>query len=79
VSPVSPELAPALEKLSNALAHCKFEASDSSGDEVVLLRIVAIINECISSQAGSTLRDLEVCEMLETVLTICCQMRLGGE
>ncbi|KAG8936237.1 GDP/GTP exchange factor for ARF [Tulasnella sp. 418] len=77
ITPNSPNVEPALIDLSNALAHCKFEASDSSSDEVVLLRILTIINSCLASAVGETVGDVEVCEMLETVLTICCQMRLS--
>lgn len=68
----------ALGELSNSLAHCKFEATDSSGDEVVLMRIVNVIDTCQASVVGNLLGDVELCEMLETVLTVCCQMRLSG-
>jgi brefeldin A-resistance guanine nucleotide exchange factor 1 len=61
------------------VSHCKFEASDSSGDEVVMLKIMTIIHDCMCvSNVGALLGDIEVCEMLETVLTTCCQMRLSG-
>lgn len=69
----------ALSELSSAVSHCKFEASDSSGDEVVLLKIMTVIHDCIcGSSVGPLLGDVEICEMLETVLTTCCQMRLSG-
>ncbi|KAH7914680.1 hypothetical protein BJ138DRAFT_1056469 [Hygrophoropsis aurantiaca] len=68
----------ALVELSNTVSHCKFEASDSSGDEVVLLKIMTVIHDCMcGSDVGKQLGDVEVCEMLETVLTTCCQMRLS--
>lgn len=67
----------ALAELSHTVAHCKFEASDSSGDEVVLLKIMTVISDCLCSDVGMVLGDVEVCEMLETVLTTCCQMRLS--
>ncbi|KIM57067.1 hypothetical protein SCLCIDRAFT_1219736 [Scleroderma citrinum Foug A] len=68
----------ALSELSSAVSHCKFEASDSSGDEVVLLKIMTVIHDCIcGSSVGPLLGDVEICEMLETVLTTCCQMRLS--
>ncbi|KAI5983797.1 hypothetical protein EDD15DRAFT_2485980, partial [Pisolithus albus] len=68
----------ALSELSSAVSHCKFEASDSSGDEVVLLKIMTVIHDCIcGSSVGPMLGDVEICEMLETVLTTCCQMRLS--
>ncbi|KAG8863760.1 GDP/GTP exchange factor for ARF [Tulasnella sp. 330] len=77
INPTSPDVSSALVTMSNALAHCKFERSDSAGDEVVLLRIVNVIDECQASAVGEMLGDVEICEMLETVLTICCQMRLS--
>jgi len=74
----SPSVETALAELSATISHCKFEPSDSSGDEVVLFKIMAIIRDCICSQIGKVLGDIEVCEVLETVLTTCCQMRLSG-
>ncbi|KAL4268665.1 SEC7 domain-containing protein [Pleurotus pulmonarius] len=67
----------ALASLSSVVSHCKFEASDSSGDEVVILRIMTVIHDCLCGSVGPSLGDIEVCEMLETVLTTCCQMRLS--
>ncbi|KAH9946245.1 Sec7-domain-containing protein [Epithele typhae] len=64
-------------ELSSALSSCKFEASDSSGDEVVLLKIMTIISDAMCGSTGPTLGDVEICEMLETVLTTSCQMRLS--
>ncbi|KAF8810722.1 Sec7 domain-containing protein [Phlegmacium glaucopus] len=76
-SPDSPSIDAALNELSSTISHCKFEASDSSGDEVVLLRIMTVIQDCLCGSVGRGLGDIEVCEMLETVLTTCCQMRLS--
>ncbi|KAF5372839.1 hypothetical protein D9758_001701 [Tetrapyrgos nigripes] len=74
----STELVPALVELSSTVSRCKFEPSDSSGDEVVLLKIMTVIQDCLCDHnVGSLLGDVEVCEMLETVLTTCCQMRLS--
>ncbi|KAK7023901.1 SEC7 domain-containing protein [Favolaschia claudopus] len=77
ISPQSRSLETALIELSSTVSHCKFEASDSSGDEVVLLRIMTAIHDCLCGGVGGGLGDIEVCEMLETVLTTCCQMRLS--
>ncbi|KAJ7093181.1 hypothetical protein C8R44DRAFT_835540 [Mycena epipterygia] len=76
ISSRSRSLETALIELSSTVSHCKFEASDSSGDEVVLLRIMTVIHDCLCGGVGGVLGDIEVCEMLETVLTTCCQMRL---
>ncbi|KZT74208.1 Sec7-domain-containing protein [Daedalea quercina L-15889] len=70
-------LSAALSELSNAISRCKFETSDSSGDEVVLLKIMSVIQDALCGPVGDLLGDVEVCEMLETVLTTCCQMRLS--
>ncbi|GLB35139.1 putative guanine nucleotide exchange [Lyophyllum shimeji] len=77
ISPTSVSLEQALVELSTTVSHCKFEASDSSGDEVVLLKIMAVIEDCLCGDVGVVLGDIEVCEMLETVLTTCCQIRLS--
>lgn len=76
--PTAISLPSALAELSSALSSCKFEASDSSGDEVVLLKIMTVINDAMCGSVGRTLGDIEICEMLETVLTTSCQMRLSG-
>ncbi|KAK0448274.1 uncharacterized protein EV420DRAFT_1567117 [Desarmillaria tabescens] len=60
----------ALVELSSTVSHCKFEPSDSSGDEVVLLKIMTVIQDCLCEH-GTVLGDVE------TVLTTCCQMRLS--
>jgi golgi-specific brefeldin A-resistance guanine nucleotide exchange factor 1 len=78
IQPTSVGISSALASLSNTVANCKFEASDFSGDEVVLLRIMSVIRDCMCGSVGTMLGDVEVCEMLETVLTICCQMRASG-
>lgn len=68
-----------LTEFSSAVSHCKFEASDSSGDELVMLRIMTLVQDCMCHKdIGQRLGDIEVCEMLETVLTTACQMRLTG-
>jgi golgi-specific brefeldin A-resistance guanine nucleotide exchange factor 1 len=78
IQPTSVGVRSTLASLSNTVANCKFEASDFAGDEAVLLRIMSIIRECMCGSVGTILGDVEVCEMLETVLTICCQMRASG-
>ncbi|GAB1521661.1 GDP/GTP exchange factor for ARF [Rhizoctonia solani] len=66
---------PCLSELSGALSRCVFEPSDSGRDEAVLLKIIAVIQDFICSPCGTRISDVEACEMLEKVLTICCQMR----
>lgn len=66
-----------MQSLSSAITHCRFEASDSAQDEVVLLMILNLMEDMLSSPGGALLSDESVCEMMETGLTMCCQTRLS--
>ncbi|KAJ7777485.1 hypothetical protein B0H14DRAFT_329484 [Mycena olivaceomarginata] len=63
--------------LSSSNRPCPLGLSRSLRDEVVLLRIMTVIHDCLCGGVGGGLGDIEVCEMLETVLTTCCQMPLS--
>ncbi|KAI0132007.1 Sec7 domain-containing protein [Xylariales sp. AK1849] len=77
ISPASPRFPLAMQSLSTAITHCRFEASDSAQDEVVLLMILNLMEDMLSSPGGALLSDESVCEMMETGLTMCCQSRLS--
>ncbi|EAW13056.1 Sec7 domain-containing protein [Aspergillus clavatus NRRL 1] len=73
----SPRLSMAMQLLSAAITHCRFEASDSAADEIVLLRILKLMEGMLSRPEGELLGDESVCEMMETGLSMCCQVRLS--
>lgn len=73
----SPRLSLAMQLLSAAITHCRFEASDSAADETVLLRILKLMEGMLSGPGGDLLGDESVCEMMETGLSMCCQIRLS--
>ncbi|KAK7510917.1 uncharacterized protein IWZ02DRAFT_192309 [Phyllosticta citriasiana] len=73
----SPRLPSAMQLLSSAITHCRFEATDTAADEIVLLRILKLMELMISGPAGDVLSDESVCEMMETGLSMCCQVRLS--
>ncbi|CAI7627566.1 unnamed protein product [Penicillium viridicatum] len=77
INPKSPRLPIAMQLLSAAITHCRFEASDSSADEIVLLRILKLMEGILSRPEGELLGDESVCEMMETGLSMCCQGRLS--
>ncbi|KAI9822830.1 MAG: GDP/GTP exchange factor for ARF [Phylliscum demangeonii] len=66
-----------MQLLSSAITHCRFEASDSAADEIVLLRILKLMESMILGPVGDTLGDESICEMMETGLSMCCQGRLS--
>ncbi|CAO3585256.1 unnamed protein product [Absidia cylindrospora] len=72
----SPSIAFAMNALSSAATRCKFEASDAASDELVLLRMLQVLQVTLTSECGQVLSDEAVCEMMETGLSMCCQMRL---
>lgn len=73
----SPRIALAMHLLSAAITHCRFEASDTAADEVVLLRILRLMESIISRPEGHLLGDESICEMMSTGLSMCCQARLS--
>ena len=77
ISRNSPRLSLGMQLLSAAITHCRFEASDSAADEIVLLRILKLMEGMLSGPGGGLLGDESVCEMMETGLSMCCQMRLS--
>jgi brefeldin A-resistance guanine nucleotide exchange factor 1 len=77
IGPDSPRLPEAMQKLSSAITHCRFEASDSPADEIVLLRILKLMEGMVSGSGGEVLGDESICEMMETGLSMCCQARLS--
>ncbi|KAL9013623.1 MAG: hypothetical protein Q9173_001700 [Seirophora scorigena] len=77
ISRESPRLALGMQLLSAAITHCRFEASDSAADETVLLRILKLMEGILSGPGGELLGDESVCEMMETGLSMCCQIRLS--
>ncbi|CAG8498558.1 8615_t:CDS:10, partial [Ambispora leptoticha] len=73
----SPNLFDAMSNLSSAATHCKFEVSDPVSDEIVLLKILQVLRLALTSEVGQVLSDKALCEMMETGLSMCCQMRLN--
>ncbi|KZV94082.1 hypothetical protein EXIGLDRAFT_673441 [Exidia glandulosa HHB12029] len=73
----SPAIVPALAYLSHVISHCKFETTDTSSDEIVLLKIITLVANAMDAPLGHLFGDTEVCEMLETVLTTSCHTRLS--
>lgn len=66
-----------MQLLASAITHCRFEASDATTDEIVLLRILRLMEGMIAGPGGDILGDESVCELMETGLSMCCQSRLS--
>ncbi|KAJ2804661.1 GDP/GTP exchange factor for ARF [Coemansia guatemalensis] len=68
---------PALLDMAQAVTHCRFEATDAASDEAVLMQILNVLGALVLSDGGHHLNDVTVCEIMETVLSMSCQMRLS--
>ena len=77
ISKDSPQLPLAMQRLSSAVTHCRFEASDSATDEIVLFRILKLMEGMINGPGGDVIGDESMCEMMETGISMCCQVRLS--
>ena len=66
-----------MQRLSSAVTHCRFEASDSATDEIVLFRILKLMEGMITGPGGEVIGDESMCEMMETGISMCCQVRLS--
>ena len=73
----SPRVALAMHLIAAAITHCRFEASDTQADEVVLLRILRLMENVMTRAEGQLLGDESICEMMSTGLSMCCQTRLS--
>lgn len=70
----------AIRDIARAATRCRFEAGDASSDEAVLLRILQLAETVICDPVvGRFLDDASVCEVMETGLSMCCQIRLSGK
>ncbi|WBW72520.1 Arf GEF [Schizosaccharomyces osmophilus] len=74
----SPNLNVAMRNLSFAITQCRFESYDSSQDEVVLLRVSRLMEESVRGAGNRILSDDSICEIVETGLSMCCQMRVSA-
>jgi hypothetical protein len=75
-----PNLRTAISNLAYAATHCKFEATDTIYDEIVLIKLLKLLQVLMSSDCGKVgLDDKAVCEMLEATFGIHFQGRVSEQ
>lgn len=67
----------AISELAAAITHCRFEATDQAEDDAVLLKILSLMEEIVCGIGGDLLNDESLCDIIETCLSMACQMRRG--
>jgi brefeldin A-resistance guanine nucleotide exchange factor 1 len=73
----SPRAAQSVNRVCRIVTRCRFERTDHSGDEVVLVRILQVLLDCLRCPAGTLLSDQNVWDMVQSCYTIGRQARLS--
>ncbi|ODV92837.1 hypothetical protein CANCADRAFT_147690 [Tortispora caseinolytica NRRL Y-17796] len=72
-----PNYAIALQEISSTATQCRFEASDVAQDEVVLLKVLNLIDALVNSSACQYLSDKNILDLLDTAISLSYQARLS--
>ncbi|KAH3681976.1 hypothetical protein WICPIJ_007047 [Wickerhamomyces pijperi] len=64
-----------LTHIINSLTHCRFEASEQSSDDAVLLKVLKLLEILIDSDLGATLSDEVIHEVAQTSMSLACNKR----
>ncbi|KAM3160202.1 ARF guanine-nucleotide exchange factor 2 [Lachancea thermotolerans] len=59
----------------NALTHCRFEGSEQTNDDSVLLKVLVLLETVILSEDSNILSDSIVYEVLQTVMSLACNKK----
>ena len=73
--PDTPGAAEAMRRLARAVTRARFEATDPSSDEVVLLRILQVLQAGLSCPAGRLLSDDDAFSVCQTCLRVLRQRK----
>ena len=73
----SPRAAQSVNRICRIVTRCRFERTDHSGDEVVLVRILQVLLDCLRGPAGTLLSDQNVWDMVQSCYDIGRQPRLS--
>ena len=73
----SPRAPQGVNRICRIVTRCRFERTDHSGDEVVLVRILQVLLDCLRCPAGTLLSDQNVWDMVQIGYDIGRQARLS--
>ena len=66
----NPAAAQAMHAVADAVTLCRFEATDSDHDDVVLSKILHVLLECMRCPTGALLSDDDVCNIVQACYRI---------
>ena len=73
----SPRAAQSVNRICRIVTRCRFERTDHSGDEVVLVRILQVLLDCLRGPAGTLLSDQNVWDMVRSCYEIGRQPKIS--
>lgn len=68
-----------VQQIADSITHARFVGTDSSSDEVVLMKILHVLRTLMLSPIGLFLTNSSVCEIMQSCFQICFENRLSGE
>ena len=71
------EIANAVENIADAVTRARFVGVDPRSDEVVLMKILAVLRTLMLTPVGLLLTNEGVCEILQSTFRICFETRLS--
>ncbi|KAJ3259131.1 GDP/GTP exchange factor for ARF [Boothiomyces macroporosus] len=78
LDPHHPDISKAIAEMTHAVTSCKFEATDTVTDEVVLTNILRLLRTMVQSECGKKcITDKGICEMLEVAFNLNLQGRIS--
>lgn len=73
ISPDAPGIAVAMQLLATAVTHCRFEAVGSSQNEIVLFRVLTLMDTMITGLCGELLSNGSMFDLVKTGLEMCSE------
>ena len=67
-----------VQQIADSITHARFVGTDSSSDEVVLMKILHVLRTLMLSNVGLYLTNSSVCEIMQSCFQICFEHRLTG-
>ncbi|RLV89266.1 ARF guanine-nucleotide exchange factor [Spathaspora sp. JA1] len=64
-----------LIQIISSLTHCRFEAADQNSDDAILLKVLRLLEEIITSQLSILLPDEIVSEVVQISLSLACNKK----
>ncbi|SCV03275.1 LAMI_0H06854g1_1 [Lachancea mirantina] len=75
ISKSSPNYVAAYRETVNSLTHCRFEGSEQTSDDSVLLKVLVLLEKLINSEHSIFLSDSIMYEVLQTVMSLACNKK----